>query len=266
MARIRTIKPEFWSHPILSKQPDSVRLCAIALLNLADDEGYFFASPQLVRGFVWPLDEDSTSARRALATLCEIGWIKVVEHKTHGPVGRVVNFTTHQRVDRANPSKIKTYFIDEDSTSARRTIDERSTQEQGREGNREQGREQVVIVEKDTKKNGLTIKVDEFLERWNRLAENKGLPKVMRMSSARRGKLTTRLKSAGWFETFLASTKKLPLPGDGWQPDFDWFVANDENAAKIIEGKYDWRGKGNGKPPAEQFTNADELEYGDDLG
>lgn len=42
-ARIRSVKPEFWGHPVMSKQIHAVRLLAIALLNFADDEGFFFA-------------------------------------------------------------------------------------------------------------------------------------------------------------------------------------------------------------------------------
>jgi len=138
MARIRTIKPEFWTHPILASLPDDARLAAIGLLNLADDHGFFLARPAIVRSALWPLDEDSSKARRALAQLSEAGWIEVREHPTHGPIGRVVNFTKHQRVDRPSPSKLETYWIVEDSSNIRRTLDDHSLLEQGT-GNREQG-------------------------------------------------------------------------------------------------------------------------------
>lgn len=136
MARIRTIKPEFWSHPVMSKEPAEVRLLAIALLNLADDEGYFLATPALVRSFAFPLDEDSTNARRGLARLSDVGWIVVREHPSHGPVGVVVNFAKHQRIDRPSPSRIKVYHVDESSTNPRRILDDQSTLDQGA---REQG-------------------------------------------------------------------------------------------------------------------------------
>lgn len=136
--RIRTIKPEFWTHPIMLRQDDSVRLAAIGLLNIADDEGYFLAEPAQIRSALWALDESSTNARRTLAQLVAIGWIEVRETRTHGPIGLVVNFTKHQRIDRASPSKLKTYFLDESSTINRRTLDDQSLLEQGT-GNREQG-------------------------------------------------------------------------------------------------------------------------------
>lgn len=141
--RIRTIKPEFWPHPIMARQPDEVRLCAIALLNVADDEGYFLASPALVRSEVWPFDEDSSRARRGLDTLASIGWVEIRNHPTHGPIGKVVNFSKHQRIDRPSASKIASYFLDERSTNDRRALDERSLLDQGSgirdQGAREQG-------------------------------------------------------------------------------------------------------------------------------
>lgn len=138
--RIRTIKPEFWSHPVICKLDDSTRLAAIGLLNIADDEGYFLASAPAVRSALWPFDEDSTKARRALATLTAEGYIEVREHPSHGPIGQVLNFRKHQRIDRPSDSKIKVYFLDEYSTNVRRVLDEHSLLEQGT-GNREQGKE-----------------------------------------------------------------------------------------------------------------------------
>lgn len=135
MARIRTIKPEFWSHPIIGRMDDAAKMLAIALLNMADDEGYFLADPILIRNFARPFDEDSTITRRSIAQLEKSGWIEVSEHDSHGNIGRVVNFVSHQIVDRAKPSKIKDYF---DSTNIRRFIDDQSTLEgKGKEGNRE---------------------------------------------------------------------------------------------------------------------------------
>lgn len=136
MARIRTVKPEFWSHPVMSKASDEARLGAIGLLNLADDEGYFLASPGVVRSFIWPLDEDSTKARRVLDELSRLGYVEVRQHAEQGEVGRVTHFARHQRVDRANPSKLKAYF---NSTKDRRTLDEQSSTDQGSGNGREQG-------------------------------------------------------------------------------------------------------------------------------
>lgn len=153
--RIRTIKPEFWSHPVMVRQSDATKLLAIGLLNYADDEGFFYADAKLVRASLRPLDEDSTIIRASLDVLSRIGFIECREHSSHGPIGRVTNFTQHQRVDRPSKSKIRPFFdscepqdppeaevtlFDDHSTRARRTLVKNATQEQGT-GNREQGNE-----------------------------------------------------------------------------------------------------------------------------
>jgi hypothetical protein len=122
--RIRTIKPEFWAHPVMSRQSDCTRLLAIGLLNHADDHGYFYADPALVRSALRSFDEDSTKIRASLGELCAIGYIEMREHPSHGPIGFIVSFSQHQRVDRPKDSIIKGLF---DSTNDRRMIDDKSS-------------------------------------------------------------------------------------------------------------------------------------------
>jgi hypothetical protein len=138
--RIRTIKPEFWTHPILSRLSHEARLAAIGLLNIADDDGFFLADAALIRSALWPFDEDSTNARRALDALSKAGYIEIRESSTHGPIGSVLNFSKHQRIDRPTASKLAGYF---NSSNPRRVLDESSLlegkgKEQGKEGIREQ--------------------------------------------------------------------------------------------------------------------------------
>lgn len=134
MPRIRTIKPEFWSHPELARQSDDVRLLALAVLNLADDEGFFYADAALVRAFAFPFTESSLSTHNALNRLSELGWIALKNTLAHGLVGVVVNFRKHQRINRPSPSKIKAYFLSESSVNDHGTVGAGT-------GNREQGKE-----------------------------------------------------------------------------------------------------------------------------
>lgn len=110
MPRIRTVKPEFWGHTVLGKMGDSIRLLALALLNLADDEGYFYADPITVRNFARPFDESSSNTTGILQELSRIGWIEVREHPEQGPVGLVVNFLKHQVISHPKPSTIRHYY------------------------------------------------------------------------------------------------------------------------------------------------------------
>lgn len=137
--RIRTIKPEFWLNESLAQQSDFTRLLAIALLNWADDEGYFLANSVLIRGQLFPFDDDSTKVRRSIDELSNIGYIELGKDPEGRSVGRIVKFDKHQRIDRPKPSKIKGFYtVSEQSTNDRRRIDDTSLLEQGT-GNREQG-------------------------------------------------------------------------------------------------------------------------------
>jgi hypothetical protein len=131
--RIRTIKPEFWQHPVMSRLPYDTRILALGLLNLADDEGYFSADTDYIRGAVL-FREDSSNVRRMLDELSRSGWITLCGTPER-PIGRVVHFRKHQRVDRPQPSRLKQYALDESSTNDRRALDDQSTQEQGKESN-----------------------------------------------------------------------------------------------------------------------------------
>ena len=137
--RIRTVKPEFWTNETLAAMPEFTRLLALALLNYADDEGYFLAHASLIRGALFPFTEDSVSVHGALISLAEIDYIEIGEGDGGKLVGRIVNFEKHQRINRPNPSRIKGCFkITEDSVSAHGAFSDDSHTEQGT-GNREQG-------------------------------------------------------------------------------------------------------------------------------
>lgn len=138
--RIRTIKPEFWTHPVMARLPAQTQLLALALLNHADDEGYFMADPALVRGACAPFREPLTSIEQDLATLSETGWIDLCDHPDQGKIGRVRSWDKHQHINRPNASRLKAYFITEHSRSTHGVLHEDSLPEgKGKEQGREQG-------------------------------------------------------------------------------------------------------------------------------
>jgi len=109
MARIRTIKPEFWQNEQLAELPEHARLLAIALLNHSDDEGYFTASPQLVRAACFPFEEHSKNVLRSIQDLSSVGYIEVLDCGGKA-VGRVCKFLEHQRIDKPQKSKLSGLF------------------------------------------------------------------------------------------------------------------------------------------------------------
>lgn len=138
MARIRTIKPEFWTHEVLSGLPEATHMLAAALLNYADDEGYFNAHPGLIRAACCPLREPSVSIPDSLTALSDVGYLELGNGSDGKRYGRIVKFDEHQRVNRPTPSKIKGLVSEwESSTKTHGQLTEDSPPER----NREQGRE-----------------------------------------------------------------------------------------------------------------------------
>jgi len=143
MARIRTIKPEFWTHEDLSALPEATHMLAAALLNHADDEGYFNANPGLVKAACSPLREPSVSIQDSLKSLCEIGFITALTSPDGKRFGLVNNFDLHQRVNRPTPSKIKALGVIPDSSPQTHTqLTEDASPERNREQGTGKGREQ----------------------------------------------------------------------------------------------------------------------------
>ena len=137
--RIRTVKPEFWSHPVMSRQDDHVKLLALGLLNLADDEGYFYADARMVRNALRPLDDDSVRTHGALIILEEIGFIEVREHRTHGAIGKITSFRRHQVVNRPTKSVLAQVFtgcsVSDHGGLTDDSVPERKGKEQGKDIN-----------------------------------------------------------------------------------------------------------------------------------
>lgn len=145
MARIRTIKPEFWLNEELSQVSEPARLVAIGLLNLCDDDGWFKSHVRLVESALFPFSEPSVSIHECLTQLSEIGYIKIYNGVDSKQYGMVVNFDKHQKVNRPTPSKIKGLIdFTEDSVSSHEQLTggkERKGKEGKGTGNREQGKE-----------------------------------------------------------------------------------------------------------------------------
>jgi hypothetical protein len=152
--RIRTIKPEFWMHEGLCKCSEFARLLAIALLNWSDDEGYFMANPILIRGQVFPFEEDSKKIPRAIQELSSVGWIRLGKDDQGRAVGMVINFSKHQRVDKPKSSSIKasSRFQDESKNDPGLILDDSKEERKGMD----QG------IGKDQEKEILSVKPDEY--------------------------------------------------------------------------------------------------------
>lgn len=123
--RIRTLKPDFWKHQIMAQQRPEVRLLAIGLLNLADDEGYFMAHPALIRGDLMPFLDKPGPIQQMLNELEAIGYLSLSRLDDGRDIGHITNFKKHQVVNKPARSKIKV-LLPEHSLNAPTTLPENS--------------------------------------------------------------------------------------------------------------------------------------------
>lgn len=101
MARIRTIKPEFWSDEKLSVQDPVTRLVFLGLISMADDAGRLVDNVKLLDGMLFPGTDDT--CREALETLAKLGRIIRYESASHQQLIQISKWKEHQKVDK--PSK-----------------------------------------------------------------------------------------------------------------------------------------------------------------
>ena len=97
MARIRSIKPEFWIDEKIVDLTAFARLLFIALWNFADDQGYVDDKPRRIKMQVFPGDD--LDVETLLAELLGAGLL-VRYDSPIGPVLYVRNWEKHQKVDR----------------------------------------------------------------------------------------------------------------------------------------------------------------------
>jgi hypothetical protein len=220
-------------HEGLASKSEFTRLLAIALLNWADDEGYFMANPILIRGQVFPFLDDSKMIPRSLHDLSTVGWIELSEDDQGRSVGRVVNFAKHQRVDKPKSSSIKPLWKFQDASKIHPRCIQDASKEEG--NGMEQGTGNGMELSTDDKEE------EQVFEFWNSFPQ---LPKIMRISKERKAKMRTRLKDFFFRENWKAGIEAIPtrpfLIGQndrGWKADIEWFMQPD-SLTKIMEGKY----------------------------
>lgn len=101
MARIRTIKPEFWVSEQIGNCSRNARLLFIGLWNFCDDRGVHPAKPRTLKAEVFPQDEDITSVDVAdwAQDLLKAGLIAEFE-VTGERFWYVTGWLKHQRIDK----------------------------------------------------------------------------------------------------------------------------------------------------------------------
>lgn len=133
MARIRSIKPEFWTSAQVMECSTNSRLLFIGLWNFADDAGRHPANTKQIKALIFPADDFSSEiVRRMLDELSEHGLIAfyVVDDKEYFQI----TGWRHQKIDRPQDPKYPGPG-DGHSPNARRTL---ATDRIGEEGKGEE--------------------------------------------------------------------------------------------------------------------------------
>lgn len=101
MARIRTIKPEFWQDEKLAPLSPLERLVFLGLISQADDAGRLVDNVKSIDGFIFPETEDT--CRDALATLARTSRILRYVAESGQKLIQIRNWERHQKVAHPSP-------------------------------------------------------------------------------------------------------------------------------------------------------------------
>src|SRR6185369_10598356 len=150
MARIRTIKPDFWTHEKVLGLSPLARLMFIGMWNFADDYGRMDYAPRSIKARIFPTDDTVTveSVKSMLGELSSQDLIIVYSAKDREYLE--ITGWEHQRIDKRQPSKIPGPFEDgsvkfeECSTNA---ADQSSTPAPVMEGKVEEGKDSRRVAE-----------------------------------------------------------------------------------------------------------------------
>lgn len=190
MARIRTIKPEFWRSPDIMQLDHFQRLLYIGLWNLADDEGRGEYNAAAIAADLF-LSEYSlnphgvlTQVETAFTEYSNSGMVRLYRVKNR-QYFEIVNWLDHQRINRPSASKFPAYDQREQEIHAPLTEDSLNVhgvltvgKEQGT-GNREQGVKDLSDSDEsnDTPKPKRIQYTPEFEDWWRRFPKRTGSKK-----------------------------------------------------------------------------------------
>lgn len=120
MARIRTIKPEFWTSAQIIECSPNARLLFIGMWNFADDAGRMAYSPKTLKAQIYPSDSlSSDEIVRMIDELSSNGLI--IKYTIDDKQFISITGWHHQKIDRPRPSKIPEPIV-ETSTNIRRDV------------------------------------------------------------------------------------------------------------------------------------------------
>jgi hypothetical protein len=145
MARIRSIKPEFWTNEKIVECSLSARLLFIGLWNFADDAGRLVDSPKTIKMQVFAGDDLTAQDVHELLTELSVNGL-ITRYTVGGKAYLQIDGWDHQKINRPVPSKIPA-----PSPSTQGALTEQTPPEgKGKEGKGKEGRG-AALTELDVK-------------------------------------------------------------------------------------------------------------------
>lgn len=124
MARIRSVKPEFWTSEQIVECSPIARLLFVGLWNFCDDQGIHPASPKTLKMEVFPGDDITTEEVKAMIEQLKKNGL-LEEYEAENKLWWRVTGWQHQKIDKPK-GKYPLPKNQDNSTSIRRTVVERS--------------------------------------------------------------------------------------------------------------------------------------------
>lgn len=166
MARIRTIKPEFWKNETLGELGSDAQLLFIGLWNLCDRRGFVEHRPKRIKAELFPYRDFDITAMINLLKDQKDPFIRIIEHNGIEFI-HVLNFGKHQVINVKEPES----NIPEEYWHCANTVPaqcQHSADTQGREGKGKEGkgyaREEIFNILKSV--DPLLITDDEKRKRY----------------------------------------------------------------------------------------------------
>ena len=140
MARIRSIKPEFWSSEQIMDCSPMARLLFIGMWNFCDDAGIHPASAKTLKAEIFPADDMLASDVQTLVDEIKANGL-IVEYEVAGKSYWQVTGWHHQKIEKPNYKHPKPEIrqpFDDHSATDRQPFDDHSTPE--RRGEEKEGK------------------------------------------------------------------------------------------------------------------------------
>lgn len=152
MARIRSIKPEFWTSEQVMECSLNARLMFIGMWNFADDCGRLPCSPKSIKAQIFPSDEISLDTIRGMINELSASGLLLIYSVEDKDYLQITGWS-HQRIDKPQAPKYPAPFF-EDSATAPRTLPP------DRKGEDRKGKEKIIRAASPSDENFENFKKD----------------------------------------------------------------------------------------------------------